>query len=207
MISKIKLILRKAFIFSVGGKVVIVIGGDDNYKDEDEQERSVISVWARRAMSVQFSDEYLDGKKSFIFSWGKKHRPIHEEALKHFFDPDRNGEMFIYQLPSQAACPTLQPGRVKPVGSITSECSENEHAILPSRGTESAAEIEPIIPAKATPIEAEEEKCPLDTQEKGTYFIVTLCSISSSAGLRMIVRIVPIVSESSRMMFRRSRRS
>ena len=67
MISKIKLIVRKAFIFSVGGKVVIVIGGDDNYKDEDEQERSVISVWARRAMSVQFSDEYLDGKKASYF--------------------------------------------------------------------------------------------------------------------------------------------
>ena len=83
-------------------------------------------------MSVQFSEEYLNGSKSFIFSWGEKHRPIHEEALKHFFDPDRNGERFIYQSPTPAADPTLKPGRVKPVGSITSRCSGNEPAILPS---------------------------------------------------------------------------
>ena len=133
-------------------------------------------------MSVQFSEEYLNGSKSFIFSWGEKHRPIHEEALKHFFDPDRNGERFIYQSPTQAADPTLKPGRVKPVGSTTSRCSRNEPAILPSQRTESAAEIEPIVPAKATPIEVEEEKCPLNTQEKGTYFIVTLCVIFSPAG-------------------------
>ena len=174
MISNIRLILLKALLFSVGGNVIIVIGGDDNYKNEDKEKQSVISVWARRAMSVQFSEEYLDGRKSFIFSWGEKHRPIHEEALKHFFDPGRNGERFIYQLPTQRD-PTLQPGRVKPVGSITSRCSGNEPAILPSGGTESAAEIEPITPAEATPVEVEEEKCPLDSQGKGTYFIVTLC--------------------------------
>ena len=174
MISKIRLILLKALLFSVGGNVIIVIGGDDNYKNEDKEKRSVISVWARRAMSVQFSEEYLDGRKSFIFSWGEKHRPIHEEALKHFFDPGRNGERFIYQLPTQRD-PSLQPGRVKPVGSITSGCSGNEPVILPSGGTESAAEIEPITPAEAIPVEVEEEKCPLDSQEKGTYFIVTFC--------------------------------
>ena len=162
MISKIRLILLKALLFSVGGNVIIVIGGDDNYKNEDKEKRSVISVWARRAMSVQFSEEYLDGRKSFIFSWGEKHRPIHEEALKHFFDPGRNGERFIYQLPTQRD-PSLQPGQVKPVGSITSRCSGNEPAILPSGGTESAAEIEPITPAEATPVEVEEGKCPLDT--------------------------------------------
>jgi len=159
----------------VGGNVIIVIGGDVNYKSEEQEEQLVISPWARRIVCVQFSEEYIDGRKSFIFSWGEKHRPIHEEALKHFFDPGRNGERFIYQLPTQAADPTLQPGRVKPVGSITSRCSGNEPAILPSGGTESAAEIEPITPAEATPVEVEEEKCPLDTQEKGTYFIVTLC--------------------------------
>ena len=174
MISKIRLILLKGLLFSVGGNVIIVIGGDDNYKNEDKEKRSVISVWARRAMSVQFSEEYLDGRKSFIFSWGEKHRPIHEEALKHFFDPGRNGERFIYQLPTQRN-PTLQPGRVKPVGSIISGCSGNEPAILPSGGTECAAEIEPITPAEAIPVEAEEEKCALDSQEKGTYFIFTFC--------------------------------
>ena len=174
MISKIRLVLLKALLFSVGGNVIIVIGGDDNYKNEDKEKRSVISVWARRAMSVQFSEEYLDGRKSFIFSWGEKHRPIHEEALKHFFDPGRNGERFMYQLPTQRD-PTLQPGRVKPVGSITSGSSGNKPAIFPSGGTESAPEIEPITPAEAIPVEVEEEKCPLDSQEKGTYFIVTFC--------------------------------
>ena len=192
MISKVRLILLKAFLFSVGGNVIIVIGGDDNYKNEDKEKRSVISVWARRAMSVQFSEEYLDGRKSFIFSWGEKHRPIHEEALKHFFDPGRNGERFIYQLPTQRD-PTLQPGRVKPVGSITSRRSGNEPAILPSGGTESAAEIEPITPAEATPVEVEEGKCPLDTQEKGTYFLLHFVNILIPAGFHMIVRIVLIV--------------
>ena len=143
-------------------------------------------------MSVQFSEEYLDGRKSFIFSWGEKHRPIHEEALKHFFDPGRNGERFIYQLPTQRD-PTLQPGRVKPVGSITSRRSGNEPAILPSGGTESAAEIEPITPAEATPVEVEEGKCPLDTQEKGTYFLLHFVNILIPAGFHMIVRIVLIV--------------
>ncbi|XP_073255741.1 uncharacterized protein [Porites lutea] len=157
--------LYKALLQATGGNVIIVIGGDDNYKNEDKEKRSVISVWARRAMSVQFSEEYLDGRKSFIFSWGEKHRPIHEDALKHFFDPGRNGERFIYQLPTQRD-PSLQPGRVKPVGSITSGCSGNEPVILPSGGTESAAEIEPITPAEAIPVEVEEEKCPLDSQEK-----------------------------------------
>ena len=192
MISKVRLILLKALLFSVGGNVIIVIGGDDNYKNEDKEKRSVISVWARRAMSVQFSEEYLDGRKSFIFSWGEKHRPIHEEALKHFFDPGRNGERFIYQLPTQRD-PTLQPGRVKPVGSITSRRSGNEPAILPSGGTESAAEIEPITPAEATPVEVEEGKCPLDTQEKGTYFLLHFVNILIPAGFHMIVRIVLIV--------------
>ena len=192
MISKVRLILLKALLFSVGGNVIIVIGGDDNYKNEDKEKRSVISVWARRAMSVQFSEEYLDGRKSFIFSWGEKHRPIHEEALKHFFDPGRNGERFIYQLPTQRD-PTLQPGRVKPVGSITSRRSGNEPAILPSEGTESAAQIEPITPAEATPVEVEEGKCPLDTQEKGTYFLLHFVNILIPAGFHMIVRIVLIV--------------
>ena len=137
----------------VGGKVVIVIGGDDNYT-ENEEERSVISIWARRALSRQISEEYLDGRKSFIFSWDKKHRPIHEEALKHFFDPGRNGKRFTY--PTQA-----DPG------AITNGCSEKEPALPDLGRIEGAAEIEPTTPAEATPMEVEEEK--------GIYFIVTRC--------------------------------
>ena len=39
----------------------------------------------------------MDGRKSFIFSWNKKHRAIHEEALLHYFDPSKKGQKFEYQ--------------------------------------------------------------------------------------------------------------
>ena len=81
----------------VGGKVIIIIGGDDNYRSEDEEDRVVISGWAKRKMLSQFSDEFLDGSKSFIFSWNKKHREIHEEALLHYFDSSKKGKKFEYQ--------------------------------------------------------------------------------------------------------------
>ena len=77
-------------------KVLIVIGGDSYYKDEDEEDRSVISRWVRRKVASQFNEEYLDGRKSFIFSWDTKHRPIHEEALRHFLDPSKKGFKFVY---------------------------------------------------------------------------------------------------------------
>ena len=38
----------------------------------------------------------MDGRKSFIFSWNKKHRAIHEEALLHYFDPSKKGQKFEY---------------------------------------------------------------------------------------------------------------
>ncbi|XP_078380107.1 uncharacterized protein LOC144663044 isoform X3 [Oculina patagonica] len=80
-----------------GGKVLIVIGGDDQYSVEGEEERTVISRWARGQVASQFKEEYLDGRQSFIFSWNKQHRAIHEEALLHFFDPNKKGLKFVYQ--------------------------------------------------------------------------------------------------------------
>ena len=77
--------------------MLIVIGGDDHYEGEDEEERTVISRWARRKVASQFNAEYLDGRKSFIFSWNKQHRAIHEKALLHFFDQSKKGEKFEYQ--------------------------------------------------------------------------------------------------------------
>ena len=79
------------------GKVLLVIGGDDQYSDEGEEERTVISRWARRKVGSQFSDEFLDGRRSFIFSWNQQHREIHEEALLHYFDPIKKGQKFEYQ--------------------------------------------------------------------------------------------------------------
>ena len=79
------------------GKVLIVIGGDDLYGDKDEEESAVISRWARRKVASQFKEECLDGRESFIFSWNRQHREIHEEALLHFFDPSKKRRRFEYQ--------------------------------------------------------------------------------------------------------------
>lgn len=82
------------FLSLQGDNVIIVIGGDDEYKDEREEDEAVLSRWARRKVSSQFQEEYLDGRKSFIFSWDKKHRNIHVEALLHFFDSNKKGKKF-----------------------------------------------------------------------------------------------------------------
>ena len=87
------------FALSAGGNVIVVIGGDDNYKGPDEENRELISRWAKRKVSSQFSEEYLDGRKSFIFSWNKQHRAIHGQALLHYFDPNKKGQKFEYQPP------------------------------------------------------------------------------------------------------------
>ena len=44
----------------------------------------------------------MDGTKGFIFSWDKKHRVIHEEALLHFLDSNKKGEKFVYEKKTQA---------------------------------------------------------------------------------------------------------
>lgn len=83
----------------------MVIGGDSNYKDEDDERQNVLSRWALRIVNLQLKEEFRDGRKSFVFSWNEKHRPIHEEALLHFFDPSKAGVRFIPQL-GLAARPT-----------------------------------------------------------------------------------------------------
>ena len=74
--------------------VIIVIGGDDNYEDEDEGNKVVLSRWAWKKISSQFDGEYLDGRKSFVFSWDEKHREIHEQALLHYFDQNNKRQKF-----------------------------------------------------------------------------------------------------------------
>lgn len=66
-------------------------GGDDGYLDEDEEKKEFISRWARRKVSVQFSKEFLDGRKGFIFSWDKKPWEIHEQALCFSLTQARKG--------------------------------------------------------------------------------------------------------------------
>ena len=94
----------RAYFFS-DNNVLIVIGGDSCYKNEDEEARCVISRWAKRKMALQFGEEYLDGRQSFIFSWHKKHRMIHEEAMRHFLDPGKRGSKFEYTLPRRLPKP------------------------------------------------------------------------------------------------------
>ena len=88
-----------------------MIGGDSYYKDQAEEARFVISRWAKRKVASQFLEEYLDGRQSFIFSWDKQHRPIHEEALRHYFDPSKRGYKFEYTPPK----PLPKPQKVAEV--------------------------------------------------------------------------------------------
>ena len=101
-----------------GDNVIIVIGGDDEYKDEREEDEAVLSRWARRKVSSQFQEEYLDGRQSFIFSWDKKHRGIHVEALLHFFDSNKKGEKFEspqrLKKPTQSDNPSFEKADIMP---------------------------------------------------------------------------------------------
>ena len=96
---------------------MIIIGGDDQYRDEDEEERTVISRWARRKVASQFNEEYLDGRKSFIFSWNKQHREIHEEALLHYFDPNMKGLKFQYH-PKPKPVPRIDGSKITPTPDV-----------------------------------------------------------------------------------------
>ncbi|XP_031570343.1 uncharacterized protein LOC116304711 isoform X2 [Actinia tenebrosa] len=85
-----------------GDRVLIVIGGDDNYKDQEERDKSPLSRWAWRKISSQFTEDYVNGVRSFIFSWEEDHHPIHEEALEFYLDPKK----FV---PSPKPLPTKVP--------------------------------------------------------------------------------------------------
>ena len=52
-------------IFS-DNNVLIVIGGDSYYKNEDEEARSFIWRWAKKKV-VQFGEEYLDGRQLKLY--------------------------------------------------------------------------------------------------------------------------------------------
>ena len=77
-----------------GNRAICVITGDRNHAEEQGAD-AVLSHWARRQVSSQFSEEFLDGRKSFIFSWDKEHRAIHEEAILHYFDPSKKNKTFV----------------------------------------------------------------------------------------------------------------
>ncbi|XP_031570348.1 uncharacterized protein LOC116304715 [Actinia tenebrosa] len=78
-----------------GDRVLIVIGGDDGYKDQGERDKSVLSRQVLNKVRPQFKAKYLNGMKSFVFSWDESHYPIHEEALEFYLDPQKQGQEFV----------------------------------------------------------------------------------------------------------------
>ncbi|KAM7448071.1 hypothetical protein ABFA07_003809 [Porites harrisoni] len=77
--------------------VLVVIGGDKKYANSEEKQNKFISQSAFSAIKTQLQMKFIDGRQSFIFSWDDSHRPIHEEALLHYFDPSRRGQKFEHQ--------------------------------------------------------------------------------------------------------------
>ncbi|XP_073256461.1 uncharacterized protein [Porites lutea] len=136
--------IYRALLEKTGNKVLIVIGGDSYYQNEDEEARSVISRWAKRKVASQFREEYLDGRQSFIFSWNKKHRPIHEQAMRHFLDPSKRGFKFKYTPPAPRPLP-------KPIAPVVPQ---------PSRKPEA-----PEVPRPAKPYPTRED----DEEESRTH--------------------------------------
>ncbi|CAH3119290.1 unnamed protein product, partial [Pocillopora meandrina] len=60
--------IYRALLQATGGNVIIVIGGDNKYEGFDEEERGVISLWAKRKVSSQFSEESVTGARE-IKEW------------------------------------------------------------------------------------------------------------------------------------------
>ena len=93
----------------------------------------MISRWAKRKVSSQFKDEFLDGRKSFIFSWNKTYRKIHEEALLHYFDPSKSGKKFEWKPNDRPGVPqeTLHktPVTVKPEAKEHEQFTDHPHAM------------------------------------------------------------------------------
>ena len=112
-----------------------MIGGDNDYRDEDEEGRSVISRRAKRKVASQFREEYLDGRQSFIFSWDEKHRLIHEEAMRHFLDPEKRGSRFEYTPPRPLPKPILpvDPRLTSAHSDLSREVGDNLFLPLNSR--------------------------------------------------------------------------
>ena len=102
-------------------RVIVVIGGDDNYRNTSEEDGSLLSRWAQRKVSSQCKEEFMDGTKGFIFSWDKKHRVIHEEALLHFLDSKRKGQKFSYEIK-----PQVEPVQSETLGDQKQVCLPNK---------------------------------------------------------------------------------
>ncbi|CAH1267102.1 Hypp3688 [Branchiostoma lanceolatum] len=97
-------VLYRALRDAAQGRVLVVIGGDDRYKD-GEQDKSVLSTWAYHKIAAQFDDTYLDGRRGFVFSWDERHNPVHEEALRGYFEAISEGKPGLENV-FTPTCPT-----------------------------------------------------------------------------------------------------
>jgi len=104
--------IYRTLLKATDNRVVVVITGDSNYKNSAEEQSSVLSRWAYHKVSSQFDEQFLDGRKSFIFSWDKEHRPIHEDAILHFLDAEKNGEIFAPEPKVEPTVPQGDPDQV-----------------------------------------------------------------------------------------------
>ena len=117
-------------------------------------------------MSSQFSDEFMDGRKSFIFSWDKEHRKIHEEALLHFFNPSKKGQKFEPQPPERRAS---RKSLTKP------EPTASETSRKKTEGMKTQQKFEPQPPERRTPTKSvtQPEPTASETSRKKTEGIKT----------------------------------
>ncbi|XP_022804644.1 uncharacterized protein LOC111341874 isoform X2 [Stylophora pistillata] len=143
-------------------------GGDVNYRDKDEENRSILSRQARdTVLSHQLRPEFIDGRKSFIFSWNKKHRAIHENALKHYFDPSKKGQKFMNQL-------VAEPARIGPELEeetlITSLLATQSQSPEISLQVPSDIEEDTKIPVDEQQAEIEDESEPSALQVSASHF-------------------------------------
>ncbi|XP_019647187.1 PREDICTED: uncharacterized protein LOC109487624 [Branchiostoma belcheri] len=74
-------VLYRALREASDGRVLVVIGSDEKSSAADGK---VVSNWVRYKVASQFEDEYLDGRRGFVFSWGKSYYPVHEEAFQQY---------------------------------------------------------------------------------------------------------------------------
>ncbi|XP_078684626.1 uncharacterized protein LOC144918061 [Branchiostoma floridae x Branchiostoma belcheri] len=107
-------VLYRALLEAAQGRVLVVIGGDDRYKD-GEQDTSVLSTWAYHKIAAQFDDTYLDGRRGFVFSWDQRHNPVHQEALGSYLRAITAGQPGLQQpfkpTPPPKPLPKPEPSR------------------------------------------------------------------------------------------------
>ncbi|XP_035681613.1 uncharacterized protein LOC118419358 [Branchiostoma floridae] len=81
-------VLYRALREASEGRTLVVVGGDESSRAD----RKVVSDRIRYKVASQFDDEYLDGRRGFVFSWGENYYPVHEEAFNQYLHAIGSGE-------------------------------------------------------------------------------------------------------------------